>query len=175
MFAPLTALDPAAHRSAPMVPACKKVPESSTPEQTACYPQPCCHPQVKPSRHASLIFHREINSDELSFAPSQPPSTHMKSMFKSLPPLVSLCTSFILSLTPSLCLVIFHTHLLLWVTVINDTHQRDHSSICSSFSVSSFLSMLKSFTPPSSLLNCTSHLKGLMLKSAMRNCVSYLR
>lgn len=173
MFAPLTARALAAHRSVPTGPACKKAPESSTPEQTACYLQPCCRTQVKPTRHIILIFHREINSDELPFTPLQPPSTHMKSMFKSL---VSLSTSFILSLTPSLCLVIFHTHLLLWVTVINDTHQRDHSSICSSFSVSSFLSLLKSFTPPSSLLNCTlSHLEGLMLKSATRYSVSYLR
>lgn len=133
MFLPLAVLVLAAHRSVPTGPACKKAPESSTPEQT-CYLQPCCHPQVKPTRRTALIFHREIISDELSFTSSQPPSTHMKSMFKSLPPLVSLCTSFILplsslSLHPSVWSSFIRTFFYGWQWLMTRTSGITHPSV----------------------------------------------
>jgi len=94
-------------------------------------------------------------------------------MLKSLPPLLSFCSSFILS--PFLRSVrSSFMHLLLRVTVMNDTPQWDHSSICSSLFISLFLSLAKSLTFPvlSSQIYCIT--LGRVdakneLKSAQRN------
>lgn len=98
-----------------------------------------------------LVFHHvlcAVNLDEPQFTHSQPPSTYEKYMLKSLPPLLSFCSSFILSLPFCRSVRSSFMHLLLRVTVMNDTPQRDHSSICSSLSISLFLSLARSFTSP---------------------------
>lgn len=101
--------------------------------------------------HTRLVFHHvqcAVNLDEPQFTHSQPPSTHMKSI--CLNHSLLCCPSAHLSFSLPFCRSVRSSfmHLLLRVTVMNDTPQRDHSSICSSLSISLFLSLARSLTSP---------------------------
>ncbi len=127
--------------------------------------------------HTHLVFHHvqcAVHLDEPQFTHSQPPSTHMKSI--CLNHSLLCCPSAHLSFSLPFCCSVRSSfmHLLLLVTVMNDTPQRDHSSICSSLSISLFPSLARSLTSPvlASHLYCitlgrvdTEH----VLKSAPRN------
>lgn len=101
--------------------------------------------------HTRLVFHHvqcAVHLDEPQFTHSQPPSTHMKSI--CLNHSLLCCPSAHLSFSLPFCCSVRSSfmHLLLLVTVMNDTPQRDHSSICSSLSISLFLSLARSLTSP---------------------------
>lgn len=127
--------------------------------------------------HTRLVFHHvqcAVNLDEPQFTHSQPPSTHMKSI--CLNHSLLCCPSAHLSFSLPFCRSVRSSfmHLLLRVTVMNDTPQRDHSSICSSLSISLFLSLARSLTSPvlASHLYCITLWRvgaETVLKSAPRN------
>ncbi len=170
---PFTALVQVAHRSVPM---CKTAPESSTTEQTAFCLQPCCHPQVNASVHTPSRFSPRSVCCKFRWASiyslTAPFNTYEKYMLKSLPPLLSFCSSFILSPFLPLSSVIFQ-HLLLRVTVMNDTPQRiTHPSVHPSLFPSSSHWPEASHPPSLLLISTVSHWEGgaeNVLKSAPRN------